>query len=141
MLPDTMKTTKTFLLLVLFILPVVCNAQLTFGTLSPDQITGAELNANDRSAVVLIHGWTGENPNNAPTNSYATGDLAVLSAALKARLIGTNTRLLWFHWEQDASTGVSIDYSAIYAFSAVGFYNASVAAANAFSDGAHLGNR
>ena len=55
--------------------------------------------------------------------------------ALSARLIrGTGSKLLLFHWEDDASTGAAFDGL----FDGFGFINAASAASNAFSNGARL---
>jgi YVTN family beta-propeller protein len=88
-------------------------AQTPSGYLSADQVTGAALNANDRSAVVLIHGWTGQTLLSPPVfqDSFAKGDWGKLRDALYTRLNGTGTRLLLFHWEDDASTGRAIDFN------------------------------
>ncbi|MEK7684677.1 MAG: MBG domain-containing protein, partial [Verrucomicrobiota bacterium] len=130
-------------ILILFLAVVIypARAQPPSGHLSDDQITGAPLNGNDRSVVVLIHGWTNEDPPNAPGNSFAGGDWPQLVNALRARLNGSGWKLLLFHWEEDASTGRAIDFSDPIQgnlFGLPGFANARNAAANAFLNGAPL---
>ena len=117
---------NALLLLFLFVWAFPANAQLTFGYLSADQITGTALNANDRSAVILIHGW---NPGGI-SDMFAAGDFLQLKNALSTRLNGSGAKLLLFHWETDASTGPATEgLSGLYG---EGFYNASSAASNAF---------
>lgn len=107
--------------------------QLSFGWLSNDQITDTPLGGNDRSSVVLIHGWTGAEPQNAPPDAY-TGDWSQLNSALETRLASSGWKLLQYHWEQDASTGPAIDFDS----NETGFSNARNAASHAFYNGAHL---
>jgi len=135
-----MKYLQTLLLVSVLILGWInnANAQVPSGFLSSDLITGAALNANDRSVVILIHGWTNETSQNAPSNAFfgpdgAALDWAALVSALKTRLNGTGTKLLLYHWENDASTGPAFDPDLIQ-----GYGNASVAAAHAKQNGIKL---
>lgn len=73
--------TKCFGLFVFLLLPILCNAQLSFGYLSTDQITGTALNANDRSAVILLHGWTAKDLQPPPASAFADGDWLQLAKA------------------------------------------------------------
>lgn len=88
------------------------------------------MGASDRTAVVLIHGW---NPGGLP-NKFTDGDWPQLVSSLQTRLTGAGWKLLLYHWEEDASTGPSIDLQP----NATGFSNARMAANNAFYNGAHL---
>src|SRR5205809_1996729 len=115
-------------------------AQTPSGYLSVDQITGTALDANDRSAVVLIHGWTGKALQDAPTDKFAEetdADWFHSVHALSTRLSGTGSKLILFHWENDASTGAAFDGL----FDGFGFNNAASAASNAFSNGDRLAVR
>ena len=124
------------LLLLAYASPVA--AQMS-GFISSDQITGHYLDVNDRSAVVLIHGWTGEDLPNAPVSAFDGSDWPQLVGALQTRLNGTGTRLILFHWEDDASTGPPLDHwSNLVGFFQVGFSNATSAASNAFANGDRL---
>lgn len=79
--------------------PQLSEAQTPSGYLSSDQITGAPLNPNDRSIVVLIHGWTGKSPQNPPANMFAEGtdtDWFQMVQALRTRLNGTGSKLFLF---------------------------------------------
>jgi len=108
---------------------------LTGGSLSPDPNGGTALNSNDRSVVVLIHGWT---QNDATDNAFGSGDLLNLVNALHTQLLWSEWKLLLFHWEADAATGKIFDPTEIPPY--VGYYNASNAASNALSDGTNLAN-
>jgi hypothetical protein len=135
-----MKTSRNtfgrFLVLLLAMTVYSAAAQMS-GYISSDQITGHYLNADDRSAVVLIHGWTSKDLQHAPPDMYDHGEWLALVQALHTRLNGTGTRLLLFHWEDDASTGPALDGAGTIIFG-VGFNNATVAAGNAFSNGDRL---
>lgn len=125
---------KIFVILVVLALAGAVSAEAQTGYLSVDQITSAPLGPNDRSVVVLIHGWTGKDLQHAPPNKYAQAEDAdwyQLVQVLRTRLSGTGSRLLLFHWEDDASTGGVGLYQ-------TGFYNAASAASNAFSNGSRL---
>ena len=54
--------------------------------------------------VVLIHGWTTDDPSNPPTNGY-DGYWTGLEQSLSGPLSGYDSRLMEYHWEADASTG------------------------------------
>lgn len=133
-----MKTARVIsihnLIMLLAALAQPVTAQLASTYLSADQITGTALNGNDREAVVLIHGWTGEDPQAAPADAFAGGDWSQLVNAVHTRLDGGRWKLLLFHWENDASTG-DVDFNI---FGLTGFANARTAAGNAFVDGATL---
>ncbi len=110
------------------------------GYISSDQITGQYLDANDRSAVVLIHGWTAQALQNPPVfqDSFGGGDWPQLVSALQARLNGTGTRLLLFHWEDDASTG-PISFDPLNSLFGRADFNAAFdAASNGFLNGDRL---
>jgi len=77
--------------------------------LSADVGTEQSLNIRDRSVVVLIHGWTNREANSpSAADSAFGGDWVGLRSALRNRLGRTGTKVVQFHWEQDASTGPAI---------------------------------
>src|ERR1035441_4421715 len=65
---------------------------------------------------------------------YDHDEWLALVQALYTRLNGTGTKLILFHWEDDASTGTRLGSI----LSPIGFDNANVAAGNAFSNGDRL---
>lgn len=106
------------------------------GYLGEDEVTYQYLNADDREAIVLIHGWTNEEPEDAPANAYYSGDeWAAMLDALKERLSGSKIKVLPFHWENEASTGVATELGWL---GFQGFNNATQAAKNAVSQGVIL---
>jgi pimeloyl-ACP methyl ester carboxylesterase len=124
--------------LIVFIALFIGGGAAYGGYLSYDEITYRYLDADDREAIVLIHGWTGEDTENAPTDSFGRSEeWTNLIDALKARNAGTGIKVLPFHWEAEASTGEALDYSI---FGIQGFYNARDAAFNGFSQGTVLAN-
>ena len=119
----------------LFVAGILCpvRAQLAYGFLSNDQISGVAPSTNDRSAVVLIHGWNPDGIFEVP-DKYADGDWPQLVNALRNRLTSTEWKLFLYHWETDADTGPLFDVD----IGENGFYNARTAANNAFFNGDHL---
>jgi len=106
------------------------SGQNIYGTLSEDQITRNPLSSSDQNAVILIHGW---NPDGV-ANPFLGDDWAKLSNALRARLVGSNWKLLQYNWAEGANTG-NVDFTVL---GALGFTNATAAAANGFANGTHL---
>lgn len=132
------RTTFLALVTALLLFPTPGKAQLNF----PDSLInvrdGKPLGNDARKVIVLIHGWTATTRANAPANVYsASAEWEYLMNALKLQLQGTDWKLVLYHWEKDASTGL-IDF-ALNPFNSEGPYlNAVLAAANAKGHSTHL---
>ena len=112
----------------LLILPLTGKA-LTYPTSLTNEIDGCRIDASARKLVVLIHGW---NPSGAP-DSYTGTEWSLLKNAARLKLAGSDWKLVPYHWEPDANTGL-ISWDQMY-----GVQNAANAADKAVFHGQYLG--
>jgi alpha-tubulin suppressor-like RCC1 family protein len=137
------KTFSLFYTQLIFtwLLATHCLAQLNFPSSLKNERDGTPIDINHptKKAIVLIHGWTNSDSDQAPTNAYSSGDWARIVSGLKTKLQGTDWKLITYHWEQDASTGTSMDgFFADFSTVFSPYLNGVEAAANANAHGFNL---
>lgn len=86
----------------LLLLPLLGNAQLTYPTVLKNELDQTPIDDSARKIVVLIHGW---NPLNN-LDQYQSKQFDYLQNILKLALQNRGWKLVLYHWEQDAATGL-----------------------------------
>lgn len=122
--------------------PILCHAQLNFPTSLRNELDLNPVDASAREVVVLIHGWTGESSVSAGYSRYDDSadapEMYYLFNILKLKLAGSGRKLVTYHWEKDASTGL-VDMNPLNgALVQDAIRNATTAANRAVSHGTHL---
>jgi pimeloyl-ACP methyl ester carboxylesterase len=132
-----MNTKCIGLFALLFLLPLLGNAQLTYPTVLANELDQTPIGLSARKIVVLIHGATGKTSADLPPgyNRYldanGASELYYLYNMLRLKLVESDWKFLAYRWEKDASTGGILD-------NYLGPVNATQAAENASSHGTHL---
>ena len=110
-------------------------------TFLQDEITGQALDGATTKVIVLIHGW---NPDDNP-DAYAAAvspEWNSLFTALKAKLTGSDWKLVKYHWERQGTVTPSIGANTgpvlEFITDAAGYGNATVAAVRAEQQGVSL---
>lgn len=138
-----MKKTFSSFLIILVLWPVLAQAQLTFPTSLTNELDNTPIDDSARNIVVIIHGWTAKDKDSIPSNYNRYEDdcdapaLSYLFNILKLKLLNSDTKLITYHWEKDASTGIVEWVYHLPISLALG--NATQAAINAKSHGENLG--
>ena len=136
-----MNKTCTWLVALLVALPLFAHAQLKFPSTLTNELDQTQLDASARDVIVLIHGWTGKTTIPAGYNRYLdAGDAPELNSLFnifRKKLAGTTTRLVTYHWEDDATTGSVLN--GLLVVDAAGYGSATEAAVNAKQHGVKLG--
>jgi hypothetical protein len=109
-----------------------------------DELSGTEISQGTRNLVICIHGWNPPGPfgGSPQDNKYDEAEWAWLVSNLKSSLLAelaNGWRLLLYHWELDANTG-------LFGWEEPGYYwqataNAAAASRNAWEHGISLGAR
>ncbi len=135
------KNISISFLIIFVLLPVFAQAQLTFPTSLTNELDNRPIDESARNIVVLIHGWTAMD--SIPSEEYNRYEddcnapaLYYLFNILKLKLLNSDKKLITYHWEKDASTGlINWDSSGLEG----PLKNATKAAINAKGHGSNLG--
>lgn len=117
----------------------VLRAQLQYPSTLTNEMDHSVIDGSAKEVVVLIHGWTGKSSVPDGYSRYVDADeLYYLVNILKNALAGSDKKLVAYHWERDASTGI-VEWNLDHPVPAIALGNATQAAINAKDHGAHLG--
>ncbi len=123
---------KPWLIVTAFALLPVWSWALTFPSSFTNEIDGTSLDSSARKIVILVHGWNP--PPDSMSDAYEESDQwFYLKNILKLNLSGSEWKLVAYHWENDANTGL-ISWDEVSAVQ-----NAATAADRAVSHGQYLG--
>lgn len=124
-----------YLMLFAVMVASVLQGQQAGGSLAP-----SVLRPETNSVIILIHGWTQDDP---IADRYSSGSLARLKTALEQRVANSgNWEVLVYDWRTQAATGPLVEGGLWPPHaSRTGFFNARSAAANAFVEGKFIADQ